>query len=69
MTLKLFAQCLQYSEIIYYFLCRYEVGNRRKIRNKKDGEMSKLKYKVKKERKVSILNNVVRLSVISYGSF
>ncbi|XP_065919415.1 nucleolar protein 14-like isoform X2 [Dysidea avara] len=32
----------------------YEVGNRRKIRNKKDGEMSKLKYKVKKERKGAI---------------
>jgi len=52
---------LQYNVCTLVVLCRYEVG-RRKIRNKKEGEMSKLKYKVKKERKVSILNNIVKLS-------
>ena len=40
-------QCL----IVAY---RYEVG-RRKVRNKKDGESSKLKYKVKKETKVTFI--------------
>ena len=50
------------------FVHRYEVS-KRKVRNKKVGESSKLKYKVKKETKVfSICACVLKINCVSLNS-
>ena len=45
---------------MFYCNIRYEVG-KRKVRNKKDGETSKLKYKVKRETKVPFYHTLMQL--------
>ena len=56
------------SAVTFMFVHRYEVS-KRKVRNKKVGESSKLKYKVKKETKVfSMCTCVLKINCVNLNS-